>query len=261
MGDGYGGPVTNGNADHPNGPGGAALVTGGSRGIGAAIATRLAADGFSVLVNYHTDHQAAQQVVDDIVKQGGRAVAAQADVADAGQMKGLFERAVSMFGRLDVVVSNAGVGRSVPIAQASDADFDAVFATNTRGTFMALREASRWLSDGGRIVVISRAGLPPSAGGGLYAASKAAGDALVRAAAQEFGPRQITVNSVLPGATRTDMWAGRDHRVGGDSAVAARTALGRLGEPKDIADVVAFLASDQARWITGATIAADGGLT
>ena len=249
------------NAIEPDRSSRAALVTGGSRGIGAAIATRLAVDGFSVVVAYHLDHQAAQQVVDNIVGLGGRAVARQADVGDAEQMRSLFEVAVSRFGRLDVVVSNAGVGRSGPIAQASDADFDEVFAVNARATFLALREAARWLSDGGRIIVISRAGLRPSVDGGLYVASKAAGDALVRAAAQELGPRQITVNSVLPGATRTAMWTQRDQRVGGDSAVAARTALGRLGEPEDIADVVAFLASDDARWITGAAIAADGGLT
>jgi 3-oxoacyl-[acyl-carrier protein] reductase len=196
-----------------------------------------------------------------ITSGGGRAVAAQADVADPDQLRGLFHTALTRFGRLDVVVSNAGVGHSALIADASDADFDAVFAINARATFVALREAADRLADGGRIIVISRASLRPRPGGGLYAASKAAGDALVRTAAQELGPRQITVNSVLPGATRTEMWTGREHsRDHEDTAVAERTALGRLGEPEDIADVVAFLASPSARWITGQAIAADGGL-
>jgi 3-oxoacyl-[acyl-carrier protein] reductase len=238
----------------------AALVTGSSRGIGAAIAVRLAADGLGVLVNYRVDREAADKVVATITAGGGRAVAVQADVADADQLRGLFAAAEEHFGRLDVVVSNAGIGSTVPIAQATDADFDTVFATNTRATFVALREAANRLPDGGRIIVISRAGVRPRPGGGLYAASKAAGDQLVRAAAQELGPRQITVNSVLPGATRTDMWAGRPPGIGGDEDVAARTALRRLGEPGDIADVVAFLASDAARWITGQAIVADGGL-
>lgn len=237
-----------------------ALVTGGSRGIGAAIALRLAADGYAVLVNYRNDRQAADHVVNSITGSGGLAVPVQADVADVGQLRGLFDAAFEHFGRLDVVVSNAGVGHREPIAQSSDADFDAVFAINTRATFVALREAAHRLPDGGRVVVIGRAGLRPGPSGGLYAASKAAGDALVRAAAQQLGPRQITVNSVLPGATRTDMWADRDPGVGDDAAVAARTALGRLGEPEDIAQVVAFLVSDAARWITGQAIGVDGGL-
>ncbi|MCW2744363.1 MAG: 3-oxoacyl-ACP reductase [Mycobacterium sp.] len=238
----------------------AALVTGSSRGIGAAVAVRLAADGIGVLVNYRADREAAEKVVATITAGGGRAVAVQADVADADQLRGLFAAAEEHLGRLDVVVSNAGIGSTVPIAQATDADFDTVFATNTRATFVALREAANRLPDGGRIIVISRAGVRPRPGGGLYAASKAAGDQLVRAAAQELGPRQITVNSVLPGATRTDMWADRPPSIGDDEHVAARTALRRLGEPDDIADVVAFLASDAARWITGQAIVADGGL-
>jgi 3-oxoacyl-[acyl-carrier protein] reductase len=237
-----------------------ALVTGSSRGIGAAIAVRLAADGLNVLVNYRADREAAQRVVAAISAGGGRALAVQADVADAGALRGLFDAAEEHFGRVDVVVSSAGIGHTALIADATDADFDAVFATNTRATFVALREAARRLLAGGRVIVISRAKLPPRPGGGLYAASKAAGDQLVRAAAQELGPRQITVNSVLPGATRTDMWT--SGRGGGtdDEAVIARTALRRIGEPDDIASVVAFLASDAARWITGETIAVDGGL-
>ncbi|MGI5486827.1 glucose 1-dehydrogenase [Microtetraspora malaysiensis] len=233
----------------------AALVTGSSRGIGAAIAMRLAADGTRVLVNYRTNREAAGKVVTRITTDGGQAVAVQADVADADQLRSLFDAAEEHFGRLDVLVSNAGTWRTAPIGQASDEDFDTVFATNTRATFLALREAANRLTDGGRIIVISSgATVRPGPGGGLYAASKAAGEQLVRAAARELAPRQITVNSVLPGATRTDMLAGNEEEF------VARTALGRLGEPDDIADVVAFLASDAARWITGQAILADGGL-
>ncbi|WP_433354327.1 glucose 1-dehydrogenase [Microtetraspora malaysiensis] len=233
----------------------AALVTGSSRGIGAAIAMRLAADGARVLVNYRTNREAAGKVVTRITTDGGQAVAVQADVADADQLRSLFDAAEEHFGRLDVLVSNAGIWRTAPIGQASDEDFDTVFATNTRATFLALREAANRLTDGGRIIVISSgATVRPGPGGGLYAASKAAGEQLVRAAARELAPRQITVNSVLPGATRTDMLAGNEEEF------VARTALGRLGEPDDIADVVAFLASDAARWITGQAILADGGL-
>jgi 3-oxoacyl-[acyl-carrier protein] reductase len=237
-----------------------ALVTGGSRGIAAAVAKRLAADGLAVLVNYRADRVAAGEIVGAITGGGGRALAVRADVGDTNQMVGLFDAAVEHFGRLDVVVSNAGIGHSVPLAEASDADFETMFAVNARATFVALREAARRLPDGGRVVVIGRAGLRARPGGGLYAASKAAGGALVRSAALELGSRRITVNSVLPGATRTDMWTGRDGGIGDDEAVAARTALGRLGEPEDIAEVVAFLVSDAARWITGQLIAADGGL-
>jgi 3-oxoacyl-[acyl-carrier protein] reductase len=238
-----------------------ALITGSSRGIGAAIAKRLAADCVNVIVNYQTNREAADRVVDEIETRGGHAVAARADVSDPEQLRAVFDAAEEHFGRLDVVVSNAGIGRTVPIGQATDEDFDAVFATNTRATFVALREAAHRLPDGGRIIVISSGATVRSRpGGGLYAASKAAGEQLVRALAQELGPRQITVNSVLPGATRTDMSARRDRSTGDDEEIAARTALRRLGEPDDIADVVAFLASDAARWITGQAIHASGGL-
>ncbi|WP_433224335.1 glucose 1-dehydrogenase [Microtetraspora malaysiensis] len=233
----------------------AALVTGSSRGIGAAIAIRLAADGDRVLINYRTNREAAGTVVARITTGDGQAVAVQADVADTDQLRSLFDAAEEHFGRLDVLVSNAGIWRAAPIGQATDEDFDTVFATNARATFLALREAANRLTDGGRIIVISSgATVRPGPGGGIYAASKAAGEQLVRSAARELAPRQITVNSVLPGATRTDMLAGSEEEF------AARTALGRLGEPDDIADVVAFLASDAARWITGQAILADGGL-
>lgn len=232
-----------------------ALVTGSSRGIGRAIARRLATDGADVVVNYRSDQSAADEVVADIEASGAKAVAVQADVADPRQLRSLFDAAENHFGGLDVLVSNVGVARFATIADASDEDFDLIFDTNTRATFVALREGARRIRDGGRIIVISSgAAVTVRAGGGVYAASKAAGDALVRTAAKELGPRGITVNSILPGATRTDAL------VGDVTERIAQTPLGRLGEPDDVADVAGFLASSDARWITGQTLHAGGGL-
>ncbi|HVV11943.1 SDR family oxidoreductase [Amycolatopsis sp.] len=236
-----------------------ALVTGSSRGIGRAIAQRLAADGADLVVNYRTDRAAADEVVAGIEAKGGKAIAVQADVADPGQLRGLFD-AAERFGPLDVLVSNVGVARFAPIAEASDEDFDLVFATNTRATLGVLREGAKRVRDGGRIISISSgAAVTLRVGGGVYGASKAASDVLVQTAAKELGPRGITVNSVRPGSTRTD---------GLESVMSAErlrqsaeaTPLGRIGEPGDIADVVAFLASDDARWITGQILHAGGGL-
>ncbi|MFE1962497.1 SDR family oxidoreductase [Streptomyces sp. NPDC059479] len=235
-----------------------AIVTGSSRGIGRAIAERLGADGANVIVNYRSEREAADKVVSTIEASGGQAVAVQGDVSDPAQLRTLFDTAEKTYGGLDILVSNVAVGRFSSLADATDEDFDLTFSTNARATFMALREAARRLRDNGRIVVISsQAAVVPSANSGIYGASKAAGDHLVRAAARELGPRGITVNSVLPGATRTDGLAGLPADVLAHTI--ALTPLGRLGEPRDIADVVAFLTSDEGRWITGQTIHAGGG--
>ncbi|WP_225846751.1 SDR family oxidoreductase [Streptomyces sp. HPF1205] len=237
-----------------------ALVTGSSRGIGRAIAERLGADGVSVVVTYRTDADAAAKVVAKIEANGGRAVAAAADVTDPQAVPGLFDVAQESFGGLDILVNNVGVGRFAPLAMATDEDFDLHFATNTRATFVAMREAARRLREGGRIINISSGIVTsnrPTAG--LYTASKAAIDSLTRTMAKEIGARHVTVNSVLPGVT-----AGTEE---GDNVPAElkqqlmfQTPLGRMGEPEDIADIVAFLASDQARWITGQTVHAGGGM-
>ncbi len=236
-----------------------ALITGCSRGIGRAIAERLGADGVSVVVNYRTNEEAAAKVVAAIKANGGHAVAARADVVDPQQLRGLFDTAEQHFGGLDILVNNVGVGGFAPIAMATDEDFDNIFSTNTRTTFVALREAANRLRDGGRIVVISSGiALTHRPGTAVYAASKAAGDAMAMTLAKELGPRGITVNSVLPGVTRTDAAEG----VSADivNQILMQTPLGRLGEPEDIADVVAFLISDQGRWITGQAIRAGGGM-
>jgi 3-oxoacyl-[acyl-carrier protein] reductase len=237
-----------------------ALVTGGSRGIGRAAAERLGADGASVIVNYRTERDAADQVVGTIQAGGGQATAVQADVTDTRQLVGLFDAAERHYGGVDIVIGNAGVTRISPIAEATDEDYELVFSTNSRATFTLLREAARRVRDGGRVVVIS-SGLTVARrrGYGIYAASKAAGQELVRYLAAELGSRAITVNSVLPGVTRTDAFLALSPPAI-QQEIAERTPLGRLGEPTDIADVVAFLVSDAGRWVTGQALHACGGV-
>lgn len=232
-----------------------ALITGSSRGIGRAVAGRLAADGFDIVVNYRTAAESAHEVVAKVEAAGRRAVAVQADVADPAQLRGLFQTTAEHFGGIDAFVGNAAASITSPIADMADDDFDHMWRTNTRATFIALRESARRVRDGGRVIIISSGAvvaLNPATG--PYAATKAAGDALVQVAAKELGQRGITVNSVLPGPTRTEL-LNVDPGV-----VAQRTPLGRIGEPDDIAEVVGFLASSRGGWITGQTIRAAGGL-
>ncbi|MEU1951307.1 glucose 1-dehydrogenase [Nocardia rhamnosiphila] len=235
-----------------------AVVTGGSRGIGRAIARRLGGTGASVVVNYRTDRAAATKVVDAIETGGGRALSVRSDVADSDQVRALFDTAEQTFGGIDIVVSNAGIARFSPLAEATDDDFDQQFAINTKATFYVLREAANRLRDGGRIVLVSSgATVTHRPGSGLYAAGKAASEQLVRVLARELAPRAITVNSVLPGAVRTDALAAAG--VGQVDRIAATIPMGRIGEPADIADIVGFLVSEEARWITGASLPASGG--
>jgi 3-oxoacyl-[acyl-carrier protein] reductase len=250
-----------------------ALVTGASRGIGKAIAERIGRDGASVVVNYYSnrpdadERERADEVVRAIEQNGSAAVAAEADVADARKLRSLFDIAEAQFGGLDILVTNAAAWRFGAIADLSDEDFDIVFNTNARGTFIALHEAANRVRDGGRVVAISAGlALMPRPHTGIYGASKAAINHLVRVLANELGPRQITVNSVMPGATNTDALREGQTDVSSDDTVVtfnseiALTPLGRLGEPGDIANIVAFLASDEGRWVTGQLIGAGGGM-
>lgn len=236
------------------------LVTGSSRGIGRAIAVRLAGPETNVVVNYRSDADAAAEVVDEVASRGGKAIAVAADVADAAQLDLLFDQAERHFGTLDVVVGNVGIARFGPIVDATDEDFDLLFATNAKATFRLLRAAARRVRDGGRIVVVST-GLTAIAqpGSGVVAASKAAGNALVRVLAHELGPRSVTVNAVRPGPVRTDaLLANRKPEE--LSEFAQSTPLRRIGEPEDIAAIVDFLAAPDSGWVTGQLINAGGGL-
>ncbi|MBC8000214.1 MAG: glucose 1-dehydrogenase [Leptolyngbya sp.] len=237
-----------------------ALVTGGSRGIGAAIALKLAEDGATVAVNYVSSKDSADKIVDKITQLGSKAAAFQANVSNEEDSKRLIQEIQKKFGKIDILVNNAGVYETSPIQQTDISQFDRLFGVNVKGVIATTIAALENFSDGGRIINISsgaaRLVMP---GASLYSATKAALDTLTRVWAQELGARKITVNGVAPGTTLTDMLEqGLPEEM--KQLFISKTALGRLGEPKDIADVVAFLASDDSRWVTGHTIAADGGI-
>ena len=221
-----------------------AIVTGSSRGIGRAIALRLASDGANVVVNYAHSADKAQEVVKDIEADGGKAIAVEADLSDLASIRRLFEETTDKFGQLDILVSNAGTSLYKPLAETTEEEFDAQFALNTKGTFFVLQEAARRMADGGRIVCISTGGtVSGGAGFAAYIGSKSAIEGFTMSLAKEIGERGITVNTVLPGVTDTDMNAEimpEDAR----EAMVGQTPLKRLGQPEDIADVVAFLVSD-----------------
>jgi len=236
-----------------------AVVTGGSRGIGRAVAERLAADGAAVVLSYRQGAAEADRVAAGIAAAGGRALAVRADLASVADVRSLFAAALERFGRLDILVNNAGVAIYRPVAEATEEEFDASFAVNARGTFFALQEAARRIADGGRIVSISTgatvSGVPQ---GALYCGSKAAVEQFTKSLARELGPRGITVNTVSPGFTETDLLVSLPHlrEVG-----AAMSPLGRTGRPEEVAEVVAFLVGPRAGWLTGCNIQAGGGVT
>ncbi|MDT0445766.1 SDR family oxidoreductase [Streptomyces johnsoniae] len=236
----------------------AALVTGGSRGIGAAVALRLAREGADVAITYVRNEEAAHEVVAKIEAAGVRGVALRADVADAAAVTGAVGRAADAFGRLDVLVNNAGLGVLAPVGDLTTADLDRVLAVNVRAVFLASRAAAARLARGGRIVSVGSAltryaGGP---GGTLYGMSKAALTGLTKVLAREVGDRGITVNVVSPGPVDTDM-----NPADGPFAEPQRaaTALGRFGGAEEVAAMVAYLASDEAAYVTGAELVIDGG--
>ncbi len=239
-----------------------AIVTGASRGIGAAIAQRLARDGYSVVVNYAGRAAEAQAVVKAIEAGGGKAVAVQADVANSAAVKALFDAAINTFGRVDVLVNNAGIMPSgLPqLADTDDATFDRIFAVNVKGTFNALREAARRLAQGGRIVNFSTSVIGLALPGyAVYAATKSAVDTFTNIMAKELRGKNITVNAIAPGPTATALFL--DGKTPEMIARMGKMApLERLGTPEDIAGAVAFLVGKDAAWVNGQTLRANGGL-
>jgi 3-oxoacyl-[acyl-carrier protein] reductase len=238
----------------------AAIVTGGSRGIGAAIARRLAQDGIAVTINYASGQAAADALLDEIQAAGGRALAVQADLADPATPARLFDAAERAFGGVDLLVNNAGVMELAPLAEMSDDAFTRQLSVNLESVFRSLREAGRRLRDGGRIVNFSSSvvGLyQPTYG--VYAATKAAVEAMTHVLAKELGSRRITVNAVAPGPVETRLFLdGKSEQQ--VRAIAAMNPFGRLGQPDDIAGIVAFLAGRDSGWINGQIIRANGGM-
>ncbi|HEX3364819.1 SDR family oxidoreductase [Phenylobacterium sp.] len=237
-----------------------ALVLGGSRGIGAAIVRRLAADGASVLFTYANAAAQADAVVADVAARGGQAAAVRADSADPRAVRDAVALTVARFGRLDILVNNAGlIGMRRP--QGYDIDeFDRMYAVNVRGPLVAAEAAQAVMGEGGRIIMIGsivadRVGVP---GGAIYASTKGAIAAMTRGLARDYGPKGVTINNVQPGPTETDMNpADSPHR----AWLTAQSPLGRVGEPEEIANLVAFLAGPQSSYINGASLTVDGGFT
>ena len=233
-----------------------AIVTGSSSGIGRAIAERLAEDGAIVVVNYGTSAEKAQQVVTGIQAKGGKAVAVQSDMSRVAEVRRLVVETVKQFGRLDILVNNAG--RFIPklLMETAEADFDQIIALHAKGPYFAMQEAAKALKEGGRIVNISTEGTHMSfPGATAHLGSKAALEQYTKGLAHELASRGITVNTVSPGITDTGVLTEQYRQFGIQTS-----PLKRLGLPKDIADVVAFVVSEEARWLTGQNIHAGGGI-
>jgi 3-oxoacyl-[acyl-carrier protein] reductase len=239
-----------------------AVVTGASKGIGAGIARSLGAAGAAVVVNYASSKEGAEKVVAEIKAQGGKAIAVKGDVAKAADVQHIFDETRKAFGAVDVLVNNAGVYQFSPLESISEDDFHRHFDTNVLGTILATKEAARHFgANGGSVInvssIVSEVAMP---GAAVYSATKGAVDTLTRVLAAELGPRKIRVNVIAPGGVETEGTHSAGV-VGSDleKQMVARTALGRLGQPDDIAKVALFLASDESAWMTGERLAASGG--
>jgi 3-oxoacyl-[acyl-carrier protein] reductase len=240
-----------------------AVVTGASKGIGAEIARQLASEGATVVVNYSSSKEGAEKVVADITKQGGKAVAVKANLSNPAEVEGLFTETKKRFDRLDILVNNAGIYEFAPLEDITPEHFHKQFNLNALGLVLATQQAARHFGvAGGSVVNISSVVAtlaPPTTS--VYSATKAAVNAITRSLAQELGPRKIRVNAVNPGMVETE----GTHSAGITESdfrkqVESQTPLGRIGQPQDIAPAVAFLASDDAAWITGETLTISGGL-
>jgi 3-oxoacyl-[acyl-carrier protein] reductase len=236
-----------------------AIVTGASRGIGSVVAKRLARDGFAIIVNYAGNLSQAQEVVAAIEAAGGQAVAVQADVANAADVEQLFKQTLDTYGRIDVVVNNAGIMPLSPIAKGDAASFDKVIATNLRGAFLVLAQAAQHISEGGRIIAFSSSVLAKAFPTyGAYIASKAGVEGLVHVLTNELRGRNITVNAVAPGPVGTDLFL-KGKTQAQIEELSKLPPLERLGQPEDIANVVSFLAGPDGGWVNGQVLRANGG--
>ena len=237
-----------------------AIVTGASRGIGAAVAERLAGDGFTVVVNYSGDAKSAEALARKIEGKGGRALTAKADVSDSNAVLGMFDAAEAAFGGVDVLVNNAGIMKLEKLADSDDALFDQHIAVNLKGTFNTLREAAKRLQDGGRIINFSTSVVGTKLETyGVYAATKAAVEMLTAILSKELRGRSITVNAVAPGPVATDLFLnGKSPEL--IERMAKMNPLERLGTPQDIAATVSFLVGPDGAWINGQTLRANGGM-
>jgi 3-oxoacyl-[acyl-carrier protein] reductase len=235
-----------------------AIVTGASRGIGRAIAERLGKDGANIVVTYVDNRDKAEEVVRAIASSGSEAIAVRVDMRKVEDVRSLFQQAIAQFGKLDILVNNAaGVNIFKPTAEMTEAEYDSMFLI-TRGVYFSMQEATKVISDNGRIVNISTGGTAQAmAGGGAYTGSKAAIETFSNCLAKELGSRGVTVNTISPGITDTDGMVLSDEQVQG---MVSQTPMGRLGKPDDIADAVALLISEDARWVTMHNLKATGGL-
>jgi 3-oxoacyl-[acyl-carrier protein] reductase len=239
-----------------------AVVTGASKGIGAAIATALAAEGASVVVNYASSQEAADAVVAKITAAGGKAVAVRGDVSSKSDAEAIVDAAVSKFGRLDILVNNSGVYNFAPIEEVTEADFHRHFNINVLGLLLTTQAAAKHLGEGGSVInigsLVTRITPPGSA---VYTATKGAVDAITGVLSLELGPRKIRVNSINPGMVETEGTHAAGF-IGSDfhGHAVAQTPLGRIGQPDDIASIAVFLASDASGWLTGELLNAAGGM-
>lgn len=237
-----------------------AIVTGSSRGLGRATALALAGKGASVVVNYNSNQEEAEEVVKEITVQGGNAVAIQANVSRAEDVNRLFESAVSHFGKIDILVNNAGIMMTKPLQNFSEEEFDAQFSVNVKSVFLMMKAAAEKLEANGRIINISsstsRLMMPAYA---VYSAAKAAVEQMTRVFAKEIGHKGITVNSVLPGPLNTELFLkGKSEELIG--RIAGLSAFNRIGETEDVIPLILFLSSEESKWLTGQSIGINGGM-
>jgi 3-oxoacyl-[acyl-carrier protein] reductase len=236
-----------------------AIVTGAAKGIGAAIAGRLGSDGFRTVVNYLSSETEANRLVAAIETAGGRAIAVQGDVSDPGAVRSLFDRAEAEFGPVDVLVNNAGTLQRKPLVDVTDDDYQRLIASNLTGSFNGMREGAKRIRDGGRIINFSTSIIGYYVQTyAVYAAAKAAVEAMTHVLAKELGARHVTVNAIAPGPVATDLFlTGASQEI--VQRLTADIPLGRLGQPDDIARVVSFLAGPDSGWVNGQVIKANGG--